>query len=297
MFDILIIGAGPAGMSAAIYAKRAGLSVCVFEGEICGGQMVLTPEVENYPGLAKVSGAELSYTMSEQMQSLGAELVEEKVVSVKADGFFTVCTDGGEYEGKTLIIANGAKRKKLGISGEERYIGKGVSYCAVCDGMFFKGKSVCVVGGGNTALEDAVYLSRICEKVYLVHRRDEFRAKRILVDAVKETENIEIVYNAVPLEILGDVKVSAVNLSHADGERKLEVSAVFVAIGLQPENEIFGGIVELDGGYIKAGDDTHTTRKGVFAAGDTRTKMLRQIVTAAADGAIAATEAEKFLQE
>ena len=297
MFDILIIGAGPAGMSAAIYAKRAGLSVCIFEGEICGGQMVLTPEVENYPGVAKVSGAELSYTMSEQMLTLGVKLAEERVLSVKAADTFTVCTEGGEYEGKTLIIANGAKRKKLGISGEEKYIGRGVSYCAVCDGMFFKGKTVCVVGGGNTALEDAVYLSRICEKVYLVHRRDEFRAKKILADAVKETENIEIVYNAVPVEILGDSKVNAIELKCAEGERRLELSAVFVAIGLQPENEIFDGIVELDMGYIKAGDDTHTNRKGVFAAGDTRTKSLRQIVTAAADGAIAATEAEKLLQE
>ncbi len=292
MFDILIIGAGPAGMTAAIYARRAGLSVAIFEGEMYGGQMILTPDVENYPGIAKVSGAELSYTMSEQMRALGAEIIDAKVEAVKAfDGGFAVTADK-EYLGKTLIIANGAKRRKLGITGEEKYIGRGVSYCAVCDGMFFKGKTVCVVGGGNTALEDAVYLSRICEKVYLIHRRDEFRAKKILVDGVKSAKNIEIIYSAAPKEIAGDMKVTSITL---DNGRTIETSAVFVAIGLAPENEIFEELVTLEDGYIKAGDDTHTSREGVFAAGDTRTKSLRQIITAASDGAIAVAEAEKHL--
>ena len=295
MFDILIIGAGPAGMSAAIYARRAGLSVAVFEGEMCGGQMVLTPEIENYPGLARISGAELSFAMSEQMTSLGATLIEGRVESVKVSGGYTVCTSEGEYEGKTLIIANGAKRKKLGICGEEEYIGRGVSYCAVCDGMFFKGKTVCVIGGGNTALEDAIYLSGICEKVYLIHRRDTFRAQKTFVDKVNTIENIEIIYSAKPSEILGDARVNALKISDASGERVLDTSAVFVAIGLSPENEIFDGIVTLSDGYIVASEDTHTSREGVFAAGDTRTKALRQVVTAAADGAMAATEAEKYL--
>ncbi len=295
MFDILIIGAGPAGMSAAIYARRAGLSVAIFEGEMYGGQMILTPEVENYPGIAKVSGAELSYTMSEQMRALGADIVDAKVTLVsEAEGGFKVVADK-EYSGKTLIIANGAKRRRLGISGEEKYSGRGVSYCAVCDGMFFKGKTACVIGGGNTALEDAIYLARICEKVYLIHRRDEFRAKKILVDAVKATEKIDIIYSAVPKEILGDMKVTSIVLDTKDGERELSTSAVFVAIGLEPENEIFSSLCELENGYIKAGDDTHTSKDGVFAAGDTRTKSLRQIVTAASDGAIAATEAEKYI--
>ncbi|MBR5011748.1 MAG: thioredoxin-disulfide reductase [Clostridia bacterium] len=292
MFDILIIGAGPAGMSAAIYAQRAGLSVAIFEGEMCGGQMILTPEVENYPGIAKASGAELAYTMSEQMRALGATVVEANVASVKNEnGIFTAVADK-EYTGKTMIIANGAKRKKLGILGEEKFIGRGVSYCAVCDGMFFKGKTVCVIGGGNTALEDALYLSRICEKVYLIHRRDEFRAKKILVNEVQKAENIEIIYSATPVEICGDMKVSSVIL---DSRKVIETAAVFVAIGLEPENGVFSEIVELEDGYIKAGDDTHTSRDGVFAAGDTRTKSLRQIVTAAADGAVAATEAEKYI--
>lgn len=296
MFDILIIGAGPAGMTAAIYARRAGLSVAVFEGEICGGQMTLTPEVENYPGIAKISGAELSYTMSEQMRSLGAEVIESAAESVsEKDGVYAVSADGKEYLAKTVIIANGAKRRKLGIPGEEKYSGRGVSYCAVCDGMFFKDKTVCVVGGGNTALEDAIYLSRICEKVYLIHRRDEFRAKKILVDSVKAAENIEILYDTVPTEIIGDMKVASVKVSGKDGEEEISVSAVFVAIGLEPKNGMFGGFVELSDGYIKAGEDTHTSRAGVFAAGDTRTKTLRQIVTAASDGALAAAEAEKYI--
>lgn len=295
MFDVAIIGAGPAGMSAAIYARRAGLSVAVFEGEMCGGQMILTPEVENYPGFAHISGAELSFSMSEQMTALGAELIESRVQAVKADGHYTVCTSDGDYKAKTLIIANGAKRRKLGIVGEEAFGGRGVSYCAVCDGMFFKGKTVCVVGGGNTALEDAVYLAGICEKVYLIHRRDEFRAKGMLVEKVKAAANIEILYSAVPTEIMGDTRVKSLRIKEANGEREIETSAVFVAIGLEPENEIFNNIVTLKDGYIAAGDDTHTSREGIFAAGDTRTKSLRQIITAAADGATAATEAEKYL--
>lgn len=290
-FDIAVIGAGPAGMSAAVYARRAGLSVVVFEGEMCGGQMILTPEVENYPGIAKISGAELSYAMQEQMTALGAVLVEAPVTAVKKENGFTVVADKA-YAARSLILANGAKRRRLGIPGEEAYIGRGVSYCAVCDGMFFRGKTVAVIGGGNTALEDAVYLAGICEKVYLVHRRTEFRAQKHLADKIGDLANIEVVTPAVPAEIRGDMRVNALVLE--DG-RVLDVSAVFVAIGLAPENEIFAGLVELTDGYIAASDDTHTSCAGVFAAGDTRTKSLRQIVTAAADGAVAATEAEKFL--
>lgn len=291
MFDIAIIGAGPAGMSAAIYARRAGLSVAVFEGEMCGGQMILTPEVENYPGIAKTSGAELSFSMREQMLTLGAKLIESPVTAVKKSDGFTVTADR-DYTAKTLIIANGAKRRKLGIPGEDQFSGRGVSYCAVCDGMFFKGKTVAVIGGGNTALEDAIYLAGICEKVYLIHRRNEFRAQKHLTDKVKTTENIEIITPANPVDIRGEMRVNSLTL---DNGKTLGVSAVFVAIGLLPENEMFADLVELENGYVKAGSDTHTSCDGVFAAGDTRTKALRQIITAAADGAVAATEAEKYL--
>lgn len=296
MYDIAIIGAGPAGMSAAIYARRAGLSVVIFEGEMCGGQMAYTPEVENYPGFARVSGAELSYSMREQMLSLGAELVEQSVFSVSHENGYTVTAGKATYAAKTLIIANGAKRRKLGIPGEETYGGRGVSYCAVCDGMFFKGKTVAVIGGGNTALEDALYLAGICEKVYLIHRRDTFRAQKHLVEKVLSTDNIEILYSAVPIEIRGEMRVNALTVQTAAGERMLETSAVFVAIGLLPENEMFKELVTLENGYILAGEDTHTSREGIYAAGDTRTKTLRQVVTAAADGAMAATEAEKYLR-
>lgn len=297
MIDIAIIGAGPAGMSAAIYARRAGLSVTVFEGEMCGGQMAYTPEVENYPGFAHISGAELSFSMREQMISLGAELVEAPVTAVTAKGGYSVTALGEVYTAKALIVANGAKRRKLGIPGEDAYGGRGVSYCAVCDGMFFKGKTVAVVGGGNTALEDALYLAGICEKVYLIHRRDTFRAQQLFVDKVQATENIEILYSTVPTEVRGAARVNALCVQGADGERVLDVAAVFVAIGLSPENEMFAELVELADGYIRAGDDTHTSRAGIFAAGDTRTKTLRQIVTAAADGAMAATEAEKYVRQ
>ncbi len=291
MFDIAIIGAGPAGMSAAVYARRAGLSVSIFESEMCGGQMILTPEVENYPGIAKTSGAELSYAMREQMLALGAELIEAPVTAVQKGDGFTVTADK-DYTAKALIIANGAKRRKLGIPGEEQYIGRGVSYCAVCDGMFFKGKTVAVIGGGNTALEDAIYLAGFCEKVYLIHRRTEFRAQKHLTDKVHSIANLEIITPAAPAEIRGDMRVNTLVLT--DG-RTLEVAAVFVAIGLLPENEMFADLVALENGYIAAADDTHTSCDGVFAAGDTRTKSLRQIVTAAADGAVAATEAEKYV--
>lgn len=295
MFDIAIIGAGPAGMSAAIYARRAGLSVAVFEGEMCGGQMILTPEVENYPGIAHISGAELSYSMSEQMRALGTEVIDARVEKVSVGESYLVIAGGNEYIAKTVIIANGAKRRKLGIPGEEEYSGRGVSYCAVCDGMFFKGKTVCVIGGGNTALEDAIYLAGICEKVYLIHRRDEFRAKGMLVEKVKSMSNIEILYSTVPTEIVGDMRVNMLRVKSGEKEREIETAAVFVAIGLVPENQMFEGLVALSDGYIAAGDDTHTSCDGVFAAGDTRTKSLRQIVTAAADGAMAATEAEKYI--
>ena len=291
MFDIAIIGAGPAGMSAAVYARRAGLSAVVFEGEMCGGQMILTPEVENYPGIAKISGAELSFSMREQMLALGAELVESPVTKVKKADRFTVTADK-DYAAKALIIANGAKRRKLGIPGEDKFSGRGVSFCAVCDGMFFKGKTAAVIGGGNTALEDAIYLSGICEKVYLIHRRTEFRAQKHLIDRIKDIANIEVITPAIPCEIRGETRVNALVL---ESGQTLAVDAVFVAIGLLPENAIFADLIELENGYVKAGDDTHTTCAGVFAAGDTRTKALRQIVTAAADGAVAATEAEKFV--
>ena len=293
MFDLIIIGAGPAGLTSAIYACRAGLSVKVFEELTPGGQAAVTPEIENYPGMKKVSGSDFAISLFEQATELGAEIEFERVVKIEnAEGGKKVITDGGEYFSKTVIIANGAKRRKLEIPGEDEFSGRGVSYCATCDGAFFKDKTVAVIGGGNTALEDALYLANLCEKVYLVHRRDEFRAVKNLVERVKNNEKIEILYSQSPTEIKGDNKVSSVALQNGV---ELVVDGVFVAIGLKPDNERFENIVELENGYIKAGEDCRTTCDGIFAAGDTRTKSLRQIVTATSDGAIAATCAIELL--
>ena len=299
MIDIAIIGAGPAGMTAAIYGKRAGLNVCVFEAELCGGQMIYTPEIENYPGTGKLSGAELSLNMRAQMLDLGAELVEDRVTAVREEnGIYRISTFGGEYESRTIIIANGAKRRKLGVPGEEKYSGRGVSYCAVCDGSLYKGKTAVVVGGGNTAAEDALYLANICEKVYLVHRREELRAEKHLARAVLDSDKVEKILGATPVAVIGDKKVTAIELEINGVKRTVETDAIFVCIGLQPENGIFSDIAELDAaGYIVAGADCRTSRAGLFAAGDTRTTALRQVITAASDGAVAATNADRYIKE
>lgn len=299
MFDIAIIGGGPAGMSAAIYARRAGLEVCVFEAAFCGGQMVYTPEIENYPGVARANGAELSLSMKEQMLSLGTVLIEKQVSAVSAQGnVYKIFAGKDEYDARTLIIANGANRRKLGVDGEEKYTGRGVSYCAVCDGSLYKGKTVAVVGGGNTATEDALYLSNLCEKVYLIHRRDTLRAQKHLIDAVMKSERIEKLLETRVVKINGEKRVNEIVVEDSGGERTIACDAVFVCIGLKPENAIFADIVDLDdNGYIVAHADCRTSREGVFAAGDTRTTELRQVITAASDGAIAATNAERYIRE
>lgn len=290
MFDLIITGAGPAGLTSAIYAKRAGLSVKVFEELTPGGQAAVTPEIENYPGMKKISGSDFAISLFEQATELGAEIEFEKVLKIEnADGCKKVITEGGEYFSKAVIIANGAKRRLLEIPGENELSGRGVSYCATCDGAFFKDKTVAVIGGGNTALEDALYLANICEKVYLVHRRNEFRAVKNLVDRVVSNGKIEVLYSHKPTEIKGENKVSVIVLQNGEKEKDLAVDGVFVAIGLKPDNERFSDIVDLEDGYIKAGEDCKTSCQGIFAAGDTRTKSLRQIVTATSDGAVAAT--------
>lgn len=299
-FDLIIIGAGPAGLSAALYARRAGLTVAVFEQSIYGGQVVNTPEVENYPGVGRQSGAQLAMALYTQAAEAGAEILLEEVTGVRlGESPKRIFTAAGEYAAGAVVVANGAKRRLLGCPGEERLAGRGVSYCATCDGAFFRGKTVAVVGGGNTALEDALYLANLCEKVWLIHRREQFRGSRVLVEAVRGRANIEIITPATVAEVLGTDRVEALRLrGAADGsETTLPVLALFVAVGLAPDNSLFNGQLELDeAGYIRAGEDTRTALGGVFAAGDTRTKALRQIVTAAADGAVAATEAARWLE-
>ena len=294
MTDIIIIGAGTAGLSAAIYALRAGKSVLLMEQLTYGGQIINTPEVENYPGIKSISGFDFAQGLYEQAEALGAELKYEQVTGIEDGEVKKVKTSGGEYECKAVILATGAKNRPLGLDKETEFIGSGISYCATCDGAFFKGRVVAVNGGGNTALEDALFLSNYCKKVYLIHRRDEFRGEAKQVDKLKEKENIEFVLNATITELLGEDELKGVRVhDKLSGEDKdIELDGLFIAIGQMPENAAFAPLIELDkGGYIVAGEDCRTNVDGIFAAGDCRTKTVRQLTTAAADGAVAALAA------
>lgn len=295
--DIAIIGAGTAGMSAAIYAKRAGKNVVMLEGYMPGGQIVVTPEVDNYPALGKVSGYDFAMGLYNQATELGTEMISAEVKKVsRSDGGFLIEYDGGELWAKALIIATGAKNRKLEVKDEEKLTGYGVSYCATCDGAFFRGKTVAVVGGGNTAFEDAEVLASMCSKVYLVHRREGFRAEPEKVAKVKNMPNVEFVLNAKVVSLIGGDKVEGVILEDTvTGEKKeLKLDGVFVAVGQTPSTDIFEGLVRRDkAGYIVA-DESCIAGDGVFVAGDCRTKKVRQLVTAAADGSVAALAASEY---
>ncbi len=298
MLDLIIIGAGPAGLTAAIYAIRAGLKVLVLEAEMYGGQISIAPEVENFPSIQKISGWQLAQNIYDQAINQKADIRFERVSSVDLKGAVKrVITSEGSYEAKTVIIANGAKRRKLRCPGEEEFTGRGVSYCATCDGAFFKEKTVAVVGGGNTALEDALFLSNLCTKVYLIVR-SSIKGEKHLASAVKARANIELLSSYKVNNIKGQKLVSGIDLENIqNGEiKQLDVSAVFVAIGLEPDNGIFKDQIALDkNGYIISDESCTTCIRGVYAAGDTRTKELRQIITAASDGAIAAVSAANLI--
>ena len=291
MYDIVIVGAGPAGLTAAIYALRANKKVLVLEAKSYGGQIVNASKVENYPGIASISGFDFATNLYEQVKSLGAEFKFETVIRVEDH---TVITDSNTYKAKAIILATGALNRKLNIKGEKELIGKGVSYCATCDGNFYKNKDVAVIGGGNTALEDAIYLSNIAHKVYIIHRRDTFRGEDKYVSELKNKDNIEFIMNTNVISINGDVCVTDIEL---DNGKNLKVDGVFIAVGQEPKNDIFANIVDLDNGYIKADENMHTNKKHIYAAGDTRVKGLRQLATAVSDGAIAATEAIKEMED
>lgn len=302
MYDIIIIGAGPAGLSAAIYARRSGKSVLVLEEKTYGGQIVNTPNIENYPGIAHISGFEFATNLYNQAKDFGAEFKFEKAVGIEdREDSKIVKTPKDEYEAKAVIIATGAKNRKLGIDNEDSLVGKGISYCATCDGMFFRDKDVAVNGGGNTAVEDAMFLSNYCNKVYIIHRRDEFRADDKDVERLKEKDNVELVLDSTVSEILSDTDeagnehVSGVKVKNKNtgDERVLDVNGLFIAIGQVPDNEDFKDIVELENGYVKALEDCKTDTQGIYVAGDCRTKSVRQLATAAADGAIAAIAASQ----
>lgn len=297
ILDVLIIGSGPAGLSAAVYAKRANLSILVAEKEYLGtGQIAETDQVDNYLGFSKINGYDLGEAFRRHAQDLGIEFFEGMADGfAKEDDIWSIhFADGQTIRAKAVIYCAGASHRHLGVDGEEDYIGRGVSYCAVCDGAFYRGKDAAVIGGGDTALGDALYLSDLCDKVYLIHRRDEFRGSAASVQRLKEKDNVEIITSAVPARINGEQTVTALELK--DG-RTIPVSGTFVAVGMQPQTEYLHGVVELDEtGYIVADETGVTSAAGFFAAGDVRTKALRQIVTAVSDGANAAVSAAEYIK-
>ncbi|MCI8949559.1 MAG: thioredoxin-disulfide reductase [Lachnospiraceae bacterium] len=304
-YDLLIIGSGPAGLSAAIYAQRARLNTAVIEKEMMsGGQVLTTMDVDNYPGLMGIGGFELGMKFREHAEQLGAVFIEDEIkelqvqeTSAPKGSWKQAVGENGTYLAKTIILASGATHRMLGVSGEERLRGRGVSYCATCDGAFFRNKVTAVVGGGDVALEDAIFLSRMCSKVYVIHRRNELRGAKILQETMEAQENIEVIWDTVVDAIEGDDQVENLKLkSVINGQiRDLQVQGVFIAVGITPNSQAFKGLVAMEDGYIKAEEDCATSVPGIFAAGDVRTKSLRQVVTAAADGANAVTSAERYL--
>ncbi len=294
IFDTIIIGGGPAGYTAALYAARAGLDTVIIEKMSVGGQMTLTGDIENYPGFDEgIDGIALGMKMQGGAERFGAKTVYDEVTSVDfSDKIKKIETFGGQYFAKTVIVAVGANPRELGLENESAFVGRGIHYCAHCDGRFYKDKTVAVVGGGNSAAADALYLSRLAKKVYLIHRRDTLRATKIYHDPLFKADNIEFLWNSQISELIGENKLAAVKIN---GE-ELSLDGVFVSIGRRPATELFDGVLPLDEqGYIIAGEDTKTAITGVFVAGDVRTKALRQVVTAVSDGAVAVHYAEEYL--
>ena len=300
--DMIIIGSGPAGLGTALYAKRAGLDVLVIEkAPMSGGQIINTTEVDNYLGLPGIGGFEMGDAFRQHVDRFGVEFAEDEIIAVSVDDDIKTLTGKKDtYKAYTLVFAMGAEHSKLGIPGEEEFGGKGVSYCATCDGAFFRGKDTVVIGGGDVAVEDAAYLAGICSHVTLVHRRDELRAAKSVQDQLFSHENVSVEWNSVADHIEGNDRVSAIVLKNVkDGaEKTIEAAGVFIAVGMNPESALAEGICDLDGrGYIIAGEDCATSAPGVYAAGDIRTKQVRQVITAVADGACVVASAEKYLRD
>lgn len=299
ILDLVIVGAGPAGMTAAIYASRAQMNFVFLEKSFAGGQITNTYEIENYPGIKMASGFELATMMREHVESFGVEIKAEDVVSVDlSQEIKEVVTTETSYRTKTVIFAMGATWKKLGLENEEVFAGRGVSYCATCDGAFYRGKKTLVVGGGDVAVEDAIYLARMCEKVYLVHRRDELRAVKVLQEKLFATPNIEVIWDSELADIQGQdfVHKAVVRNRKTQEIQEIDVDGVFIAIGSDPNTNFLNGQVEMDaGGYVVTGENCMTSVEGVFAAGDLRQKSLRQVITACGDGATAVFAAERYI--
>ena len=296
MYDIIIVGAGPAGLTAALYALRANKTVLILEAKNYGGQIINAGSIENYPGIPNISGFDYATNLYRQVKKLGAEIKIETVIRIEKDK--KVITNKEEYQAKAIIIATGAENRKLNLDREVEFIGKGISYCATCDGNFYKNKIVAVVGGGNTALEDALYLSDIASKVYVIHRREEFRAEAKYLEELKEKENVEFILNSNVVAINGENSIESIDVKNNNGTvKKLLINGLFIAVGQEPKNQIFANLINIDkAGYIISEDGIHTNIEGVYVAGDTRQKELRQLTTAVSDGAIAATTAIKEMK-
>lgn len=297
MYDIIIVGAGPAGLTAAIYARRALKKVLVLEAKTYGGQIINTLDIENYPVEPHISGFEFATKLYNQAKDLGTEIIFEKVIDIKDGNTKEVITTKNTYKTKTIILATGSENRKLGLPNENELIGKGVSYCATCDGAFYKNKKVAVVGGGNTALEDTLYLADLCDTVYLIHRRSDFRGEGATLNCLKEKNNVKFIYNSNVTKLIANEKLESIEVTNNDDNvEKINIDGLFIAIGRIPENENFAKIINLDGnGYIIASENCHTNIPGIFVAGDNRVKEVRQLVTATSDGAIASIEAVKYI--
>ncbi len=298
-FDIVIVGAGTAGLTAAIYALRAGKSVLVTEGESFGGQITSSPRVENYPGIAHISGSEFADNLVSQAMELGASVELESVDKIVDGKIKTVITDSNSYSCKSVILATGARHRPLGVDGEEDLAGRGVSYCAVCDGAFYRGKNVAVVGGGDSALQSALFLSSYCKSVTLIHRRSEFRGEKALVKKIGEKENIKLLLNTQVIKLIGSDQLDGIKLATNNEEpHSIPMDGLFIAVGQMPNNEQFRNVADLDDyGYIVADESCQTRTPGVFTAGDCRTKSVRQLTTAAADGSVAALAACSYIDD
>ena len=297
MYDVIIVGGGPAGITAGIYAKRANLNVIIFEKETVGGQIASSPLVENFPGFKSISGVDLATNFYEQAENAGVEIEIEEVEKIIPGKVIKVITDMDEYETKSVIIATGAKYRLLGLPNEDNLIGKGISFCTSCDGAFFKGKDVAVIGGANSAITGAIYLANLCRKVYVVYRKDKLRAEAQLVDSLLKKDNVEVIYNANVKEIVGTDELEGIILDVDGKERPLEISGMFESIGMDAETSLVKDIVTLNEQNYIVSDDCNTNVEGIFVAGDNRTKELRQLVTATADGAVSATEAIKYINK
>lgn len=298
MKDIIVIGAGPAGLTAAIYALRAGKSVLIFEKELFGGQITYSPSVENYPGFKQISGNEFAEHLIDQATALGAEIEFAAVTGILDGPVKAVVTDSGNYECKSVIIASGSRHRHLGLEREEELTGSGISYCAVCDGAFFKGKTVAVAGGGDAALQDAIFLSERCRHVYLIHRRDTLRGEAHLESILRARDNVEFVLNSVIEKLEGEQKLSGILVKNKlTGEHtQIALDGLFIAVGQEPQNAPFAGLITLDNaGYADAGEDCSTATPGIFVAGDCRKKAVRQLTTAVGDGAVAGLAAVNYI--